>query len=321
MNETIVRLLTCFIPSKQIRHDLRQKYIYNSNHRNNYGDKHIYQSNDAQKIISDKILSTEPCLICRFGSVEFKTINYFLNHKNKYFTFPQNIKLPMERNAGFFPTSNYYLSRFSYEFLELTKDIDILGTWSLKGEDFVCSNYLNKNSKLVALDTINPITFKQPWSQYLKGKKVLVIHPFEESIKKQYEKRELLFENKNILPEFELITMKPVQSIADNKENLPYKNWFEALDAMKKQIDNIDFDVAIIGAGAYGIFLAHYCKTLGKQAIHMGGATQTLFGIIGKRWEIEYKDTVGKLINQYWVRPLDSEKPKGAHKVESGCYW
>ena len=154
------------------------------------------------------------------------------------------------------------------------------------------------------------------FSSCLANKKVLVIHPFEETIKSQYQKRELLFDNKDILPKFELKTIKAVQSIADSK-NLPYSDWFEALESMKRQIDNTDFDIAIIGCGAYGIFLADYVKSLGKKAIHLGGATQLLFGIIGKRWEDEYKMT----FNKHWVRPSDSEKPIGFDKVENGCYW
>ena len=45
-----------------------------------------------------------------------------------------------------------------------------------------------------------------------------------------------------------------------------------------------------------------------------------LFGIYGKRWldqEPEYR----KYINEFWVRPNDSEKPFGANKVEGACYW
>jgi len=43
---------------------------------------------------------------------------------------------------------------------------------------------------------------------------------------------------------------------------------------MKNEISEIDFDVAIIGAGAYGLPLASYIKEMGRQAIHMGGSTQ-----------------------------------------------
>ena len=48
----------------------------------------------------------------------------------------------------------------------------------------------------------------------------------------------------------------------------------------------IDFDTAIIGCGAYGFPLAAKLKAAGKQAFHMGGATQLLFGIKGSRWAL-----------------------------------
>lgn len=74
---------------------------------------------------------------------------------------------------------------------------------------------------------------------------------------------------------------KSVQSIAGQKT--PYKDWFEALEKMKNDIAKIDFDVAIIGCGAYGLPLAGYIKEeLHKKSIHIGGGTQLLFGIKGK---------------------------------------
>lgn len=165
-----------------------------------------------------------------------------------------------------------------------------------------------------------------PWSARLKGKKVLVIHPFERSIRMQYEKnREKLFSNKpeqaDILPEFELKTIKAVQTIAGERDDR-FKDWFEALDWMKSECHKMDFDVAIIGCGAYGFNLAAEIKRMGKIVIHLGGVTQILFGIKGKRWE---NGGCGKEMNQYmnsyWVRPLEEEKPKGSNEVEGGCYW
>lgn len=145
-----------------------------------------------------------------------------------------------------------------------------------------------------------------------------MIHPFEDSIREQYKKREKLFKNPYVLPEFELITMKPVQGLADSPEKLQYRDWFEALNSMTEKIKNFDFDVALIGAGAYGIFLANFCRNIGRKGVHMGGVTQLLFGIKGFRWDSVLQDSV---YNEYWVRPGENEKPKGAEKVEGACYW
>lgn len=80
-----------------------------------------------------------------------------------------------------------------------------------------------------------------------------------------------------------------------------------------------DFDVAIIGCGAYGFPLAARLKAAGKQAIHLGGAVQIMFGIIGARWYAVPE--VRKLFNEHWVHPATDEVPENAKIVEGGCYW
>lgn len=114
---------------------------------------------------------------------------------------------------------------------------------------------------------------------------------------------------------------KSVQSIAGQKT--PYKDWFEALEKMKNDIAKIDFDVAIIGCGAYGLPLAGYIKEeLHKKSIHIGGGTQLLFGIKGKRWEEDYKNSCYRdMFNPNWVYPNENERPKNANCIEGGCYW
>ena len=74
----------------------------------------------------------------------------------------------------------------------------------------------------------------------LEGKKVLVVHPFEKSIIKQY-KRDKIFYN-GFLPQFELITLKSVQSLGGITQ---FIDWFQALDYMKNKISEIDFDIAL----------------------------------------------------------------------------
>lgn len=321
MQNQFIKLLSCLIPSKKARVAFRIKYGIKP--LQNYNTKHIYSPEDGQEIILNELNKGKPCMICRFGGTEMRVIDHFLKNKNKNFVqFPEKIKNMIGALSGFFPSTDYLLSRFSSEFLELTNDIDILAVWGTKSEKEVCEQYLNKDAKLIALFTLNTVSYDNPWSQYLQGKKVLVIHPFAETIEKQYKNREKIFKNNpKVLPEFELITFKPVQGLADSRFDLPYENWFEALDDMKSKISKIDFDIAVIGAGAYGIFLAHYCKQLGKQAVHLGGVTQLLFGITGKRWEIEQPYVVENVLNEYWVRPDVNEQPKGIKQVEGGCYW
>ena len=90
---------------------------------------------------------------------------------------------------------------------------------------------------------------------------------------------------------------------------------------MKKEIDKIDYDICIVGAGAYGFPLAAHVKRSGKKAIHLAGVTQLLFGIKGSRWENFIVWPYMNLFNEHWIRPLGIEKPKNANQVEGACYW
>lgn len=291
-----------------------------------------YSSQLASDLIKSRLVDDKSCMICRFGSGELTAINIHLNistlnyssvvgksldyilGKSPEFWWNKGVKEGMRNNAGFFPVTDQSLEKFSSRMLEDIKNIDILGSW-LDWE--VNISHLLQNALIVKLTDLEPYYHLNPWTEALKDKKVLVIHPFEQSIQQQYKKRDLLFKDQRILPEFELITFKPVQSIANN--DVEFETWFDALDWMCKQINNIQFDIAIIGAGAYGLPLASYIKTIGKKAIHLGGATQILFGIKGKRWDDS--EFFQDLYNPYWIRPLPSETPNNFQRVEGGCYW
>ena len=50
------------------------------------------------------------------------------------------------------------------------------------------------------------------------------------------------------------------------------------------RVDNIDFDIALLGCGCYGHMLCHKIdRELHKDAIYLGGSIQTIFGILSSR--------------------------------------
>lgn len=298
------------------------------------------QKNDNVEEISDLIYnilsSNQPCMIARFGSTELATIvNYigitstshsiikFIKGSHPEWWWNSNIMQQMQQWSGFFPPTPEYLSRFSKMMLNDAKEINILGSW-LQNEYYI-KDYL-VNAQKVNLLLMEPFWSKNPWTRILKNKKVLVIHPFAETIQKQYQKREFLFSNKDILPEFELYTIKAVQSLGGSNS---FQSWFEALKWMKNEMDKIQYDICLIGCGAYGLPLAAHAKRNGKKAVHLGGSLQLLFGIRGKRWEnpqygihsLKQEGAYTSLINKYWCRASENERPSNASAVENGCYW
>jgi len=290
----------------------------------------VIKGQQASDHIRQLLLQDAPVMIARFGSVELNCLTNYISinhHKNNYagyikgnvnhFWWDKNTITNMSGNAGFFPSNPASLSRFSKMMLEDIDMLDVLGSW--QHQELMLQHKLQGVIKVGLLD-LEPYNHDEPWSAALEGKKVLVVHPFDQSIREQYKKREQLFPDKNVLPDFELKTFRAVQSIANNSTR--FKDWFEALAYMKEKIAEIDFDIAIIGCGAYGFPLAAHIKRLGKKALHLGGATQVLFGIKGKRWETQKEHyRVAAMMNEHWVRPLSAETPERNKTIEDGCYW
>ena len=218
--------------------------------------------------------------------------------------------------SGFFPVNEEAIKKFSNLYRDDLKLIDILASWRIE-EKFISE--VKNIKKKINLQELEPYLNKNPWTNALKGKKVLVIHPFAKTIQIQYLKRKKIFSDQNILPNFELTTIKAIQSLSGENKN--YSSWFDALNFLKNEIDKKqkEFDIALIGCGAYGLPLAAHVKRIGKIGIHMGGCLQILFGIKGKRWD-NHK-IISNLYNVNWVRPSDEDKPLSYKKVEDGCYW
>ena len=284
-----------------------------------YG-KEIRFEQEGNDRIGALIEKGDPLMICRLGSVELGCLRFYLEKRvTGKRSYSDRVRSGMSNNAGFFPVDDGSLDAFCRAYLEHLKNVDLMAVWFNRYEDVLCNRHAG-GAELIDLTCLEPFHFARPWSGRLAGKKVLVVHPFAESISRQYrEKRRLLFASPEVLPQFELKTVKAVQSIAGTR--VGFASWFDAYRHMCDEMAQVDFDICLIGAGAYGLPLASFAKGLGKQAIHMGGVTQILFGIKGRRWEELYADTTAQLFNEHWVRPMQAETPESKDKVEKGCYW
>lgn len=264
------------------------------------------------------IMSGQPFMAGRFGANELSAIRIF--DFSVFWKYKIVLKHLCE-GAGFFPDSIEEGKAFSKLMIESIPEVNIMGIWMQPFEDYYLKRYSNKNLKMTYLLDLEPWSVKNPWSAALKGRKVLVIHPFTETIQKQYARRELIYPGTDILPEFELKTLKAVQTVAGEQDER-FASWFEALNWMYQEALKIDFEIAIIGCGAYGFPLAVKLKQAGKQSIHLAGATQLMFGIKGRRWEENGAFAyVQKYFNDAWVYPCENERPRQAKKVEGACYW
>lgn len=268
---------------------------------------------EAQHIIANLLQSPSPCMIGRFGSSEIQAV---INGK---LPFPLNqiMKKRIWNNiltcSGFFPVNKNSIKEFTELMIKCMEQCDCLASWRLEEVFFL--KHL-KQAKRISLDMLGPVNENcdYTWYKYLENKHILVISPFAELIEYQYNtNRTHIWKNPEILPKYaSLQTIKSVNSLGGISD---FKSWFDALYYMEDEINKKDFDIAILGCGAYGFPLAAYIKSIGKKAIHIGGATQLIYGIKGKRWE------GASFINKYWISPRPQDRPKGYEKVEGGCYW
>jgi len=224
----------------------------------------------------------------------------------------------LHRHAGVFPATASQWEEFSCAYLDALASADLLGLLQSPFEGWLLAK-AGCGARRCLLRSLEPYFSARPWSARLADRRVLVVHPFVDSIASQYrERRELLFGDTQVLPVFDLVTVKAPQTMCGQTAGFP--RWGAALSDLQQRVEREQFDVALVGCGAYGLPLAAYIKTqLRKPAIHLGGATQLLFGVSGARWR--ERPEFAAIINESWRPPLESERPAGWEAIEKGCYW
>ncbi|MEA3213371.1 MAG: hypothetical protein QOE70_6428 [Chthoniobacter sp.] len=277
---------------------------------------------EGNSLIRRLIEAGKPAAIGKIGSSECWTLAWHLQLKRfyKYTWVPPSFgELDLAEQSGVFPNSPEMFHQFAEAYLDQLPHLDLCAVWFNPGEAQILGR-LCPQTRRIALKALDPFFFSQPWSSALKGKKVVVIHPFEETIRRQYTRRnEIWTGSGTVLPDFELRTIRAPYGFSTND----FPNWLAMLRWLENELercrDTEGFDVALIGCGAAGIPLAVRARELGGIGIHLGGSLQLLFGIRGKRWDVrpEYQP----FFNDAWSRASAGETPKEAIKVDQGGYW
>lgn len=293
-------------------------------------NKSIKNINDSNNVIIDLIKQNKPFSVVRLGlgNETFITFDYIKTGKiNLKRLHPENYSL---YNAGIY-TKNKDLSKiklYAEAYKNAIERADVLA--SLPNveitdiQDFFSRSYNLPQIHNRSLEPFYAIMENQkPWTHYLHGKKVLIINPFVNSFKKQMNDGFKIFKDDNkklFLDGQEFIYYKCYQTIAGNHI---HDDWFETFKLMCKDISEIDFDIALLGCGGYGLPLCNYIKSkMNKSAIYIGGGLQLLFGVMGNRWEkIEMWEKIIKDNDCAFVKPTEDEICKNKNTIENGCYW
>jgi hypothetical protein len=284
-----------------------------------YHSESVFKIQEGNDYIKSAIGAGLPNAMGKIGSVELLALRHYLKKRkeaNRDVIWEKHRK-ELYVNAGVFPPTGAVFDRWAEIFLEAIGQMTVMGVWFHAGEAKIVKTYCSLG-KLVPIRSLEPYYSKEPWSTALSGEKVVVVHPFVDTINKQYVHRlEIWSGRPEILPDYELLTIKV--PLSDGIVKSPFSDWFETLDYLKSRMESLTFDIAIVGAGAYSLPLVVHARMLGKIGIHLGGATQILFGIKGLRWDRH--PVISMFYNSAWCRPSKEETPQTHKKIEDGCFW
>lgn len=272
----------------------------------------------GNKKIIELIKNNKPFIISRLSDNATKTA-VSIDKGENFIKFKNIIT-----HDGIYYTDTKDLKIFGKKYNECLENSDILASFYglyKPEEDYYFEKYKIKKIRSRALEPFYILQEKEvPWSHYLIDKKVLVINPFVKSFQKQIERGWKIFKDSHIfLPEQKFAFYESYNTLAGNH---PHSSWLETFEIMKNDIANLDFDIALLGCGGYGLPLCNFIKMeLKKSAIYIGGGIQLLFGIKGKRWENH--PIISKIIkeNGNFISPSGEEILKNNQKIENGCYW
>lgn len=289
------------------------------------------EGDEAFAAVHAALTSEKPAAVGKLGSIELE-LAYF-RFKTRRMTPPPTILPKMLqtlcRNAGLFPPIQETAVQMADELLQSLLFLDCTPNWWMKVQTQELLDVFAKRAQQVSLQSLECFLSPNPahWWTATKAR-ILVISPFAASVEAQVPHLHAIWASRKGLwhPESTFRTIAfplsfGVQSPEIQKNMLT--KWTDSIGlirAVQAQMDAVEYDVALVGVGIHSLPLVAHAKRKGKKAIHLGGATQLLFGIRGGRW-----DTMAEfqpLFNEHWVRP-DSVKERPTHfeAVENGCYW
>ena len=277
--------------------------------------------------IQAMILQPGPCAIGKIGTSELLVLEYPHRWIRPPWPAPASWHRPTERlfhSGGLFPLEKRIFKRFVREFPDSVESLDLVAQWQASGTyeatlERAMLDLLCPHASRVGFYLVRILAPRAPWLDDLAKLRWLVIHPFEETIRTQLPH----------LAELGVYSESARGDLARRARDtailacpqLPYmvpprhRDWFEALEDLKSRMEKMEFDIALVGAGAWSLPLVAHAKAMGKKGMHLGGSLQLMFGIKGGRFDNN------RIYNSRWTRPLSADVPANHQLMENGAYW
>lgn len=288
------------------------------------------ENNRLRNYLENKIQNNKHFIIPRIAGIENKLAYFGVMMMQNINNFqPQLLEkflAVMKNNAGIKITNPQSIMKYATTYLQAFHECDLYLDWEPWGNvaqsifDSLLFIHLNFNKARVSaltLDIFHHI-HSNPWTTCLKGKRLLIVSPFVESMREKLNDRKKIY-GVDLFTDCEFVFLKPPQTQA-NCQSDEFDVELERFVSKIKEIKD-DFDIALVSCGGYGNLVCLNIYQMGKSAIYVGGVLQMYFGIYGTRWERERGDIMKLYKNEHWTRPKETERPDGFQNIENSCYW
>ena len=292
----------------------------------------------TNEYIKNLITNKDIFMITRTGWGAEPVISYGIVYNKPYFlsVHPRNI---LEYNAGIYKQNPENLSKWAYLYYNAIKNSTCCFVW--KNENV--SSFIKKAQIMLTLgvnnmsaEYLDPLVAvesgKKPWTQSLCGKKLLIISPFTDSIKYQNDKGYNLISGDNRLfhPDQKYIYYKTFNTLGGN---FVHSNWSETFMKMIQDISILDFDIALVSCGGYGLPICDFIYSkMKKSSIYVGGVLPLLFGVTCERYKEPKFLWRARKYNPGMIKPNADEQVEMKsfrelysygknNEVENKCYW
>ena len=302
-----------------------------------YNDKYNHKKSNIKlhEYISKKIENNQNFIIPRISHIEtqYATFTMMLSlpqYKNlimQILEFLEKYKITMKNNAGIKFTSMESVLKYSQLYLEAFNLCDLYCGWApfdnvyktiTISHQLLDDLYKDKDSVYSEALDIYHYIYSRPWTTALKGKRLLMVSNFAESIESKIHTRKEIY-GIDLFPDCEIITIRPPQTQGSEESeefDIELNKFTKRLDEIKDQ-----YDIALVSCGGYGTLVCSHIYKSGKSAMYIGGVLQMYWGILGNRWFENRPDIIRLFLNKHWTRARESEKPLNYKNIEGSCYW
>jgi hypothetical protein len=159
--------------------------------------------------------------------------------------------------------------------------------------------------------------------EYSYGRNMVVISPFAEIFKKQYE----IGNVNRITPNFKPLNCKFIKYPYCLNNTGPDNNTLETINNWLKNNEKLIYEnnteIVVASIGASGPIILDKIYKNGISIAYPGGDLQLIFGVMGGRWRdaiinsMEYKENK----DSWLLAPPEEFIPDNSKEIENRCYW